>query len=406
MNGVRTRTFVAAIGLGCAIVPLSAMAKPDCKFKDPQGNLLPSMTAVYVLHQKYEIYREFDEDCDGHLSEAETRKFEDTQRSQQSLAVYAVQKATEEGHPIKIDKDGKPSRVLVVDPPPKEEVKQSDFVFLLRDNAEDIGIFAHPKDVKAASGAQLSYSSDAAASNVSWTAKGVATAYYRWLSDSPDPGLVGFAAGPWVSFNRQTNSASNLRAKQLNVLSYGAATELGFGPTFLGDQYLRLKAAVNSDFDFLIKSWSATAEWQPVSPDYKLSYPISVGPMLLRVDPVARVQTLQRLNGSADPVFSQHDSVWRVGGRLAFSLTAKPDEVGDLAEGFLPKWLQSAALNLSFSGLWDTHTGQQYHMINSTLTIPLDSRGHIGANFSYQRGELEETGQWTDQVMIGLGLKW
>ena len=397
----------------------SAMAQPaktfklpgdNCEFADAQGNLLPAKATTYILHQKYDIYRKFDIDCNGHLSESESAAFEASMKGQLDIVRSTVESAAAAGRPIRLEADGKSSRVLFIDPKPPADDKKSGWSFLLRDSAEDIGIYLHPKDFKSAGGAQAGYSNDAAAGNVSWSAKGVATVVYQWLNDDPNSSLVGFALAPWVSFNRLTNSnaAASFQSKQLDVLSFGGSSEIGLGPTFLGDQYLRIKGALNTNFEFDPQSWSATAEWQPFSNKLGLSAPIFIPhlPLTVEIDPILRGQILQRINGSTLPVFSQHDQLWRGGPAVGLTIKPKKDEIGDIQDGFLPKWLQPSGFNLSYGALFDTYTGKEYYLLNTSLTFPLDEQGHIGLKFSYQRGQNEETGIWVDQAMIGLGVKW
>jgi hypothetical protein len=280
--------------------------------------------------------------------------------------------------------------------------------FLLRDSTEDIGVWQRPKKAALAGGAQFGFSSDAAAANESWAAKGVATVVYSWLNnrDSNDPGVVGFAFAPWASFNRLTNSntSSAFKSKQLDVLSLGGTTELGYRQSNFVDHYVRLKGGVNTDFEFNVRSWTAAAEWQPVSNQYGLSAPIFLGqPFTLQIDPIARLQTIQRVNGSHDPIFTEHDRVWRAGPVISLVLQPAKDESGD---GILPKFLQSAAFNLSYSALFDTYTGKDYYLLNTSLNVPFPGTENVGAKLSYARGYDDQTATWTDQFLIGLSAKW
>jgi hypothetical protein len=119
------------------------------------------------------------------------------------------------------------------------------------------------------------------------------------------------------------------------------------------------------------------------------------------VDPIARfVHTERQSGGAMDPIFSQHNSVSRVGPVL--SLTIQP-KASDL---ILPNWLQSAVLNVTYEWLQDIDTRQKYELVNASMAFPIDSAGHLAFKLNYQKGRLEETGAKIDQAMVGLSAKW
>ena len=393
-----------------AQTPPVVVKKPDCNFRDGRGNLRPEMVRVYVLHTQHKIYREVDFECKGRLRESDIRAFEASEelKNQVAAAQSVVDKGVAAGTPITLNDKGEASRILVADKATPNTDLGLGWAFLLRESHEDVGLFRKAKSFKAASGAQLGYSSDAEAHNVSWNTKGFVSGVYRWVNPkaSTNVDLVAAAFAPWVSFNRLTNSVNSLKSKEVNSLSFGTTGELAFGPTFLGDQYLRLKVGYNTDFDFKPKSWSGTLEWQPVSNELRLSAPIDFGPFSLQIDPILRFQSLRSVAASDDPVFSERDHVWRGGGALVVTVIPKVDEVGDLRQGFLPAWLQPSAFNFIYSHLFDTYSGRESRLYNASLTFPLGLDGHAGVKLSYERGHHEETAKWIDKAMIGLALKW
>ncbi len=401
--------FVAVLGAAALILLPSAgradnkykLPDDDCTFADSKtGKLLPSMEKVYALHLMFEIYRLADTNCKGVLTDAQIAKYLHSKDKDLQVVETTAAQRSAEGKPITLDaKTGQPTEPLL--PTPKPDVPKDKAVaswnFLVRDSSEDIGVWQRPKKLALASGAQFGFASDAAAANQSWSAQGVTTAVYSWLENSKDfqSGVLGFALAPWVSFNRLTNSntAPSFQSKQTDVLSFGGTTELGYRPSPLIDHYFRLKGSLNTNFEFNVRSWSMTGEWQPVSNQFHLSAPVFLGQAFtLQIDPIARVQTIQRLNGSLDPIFAQHNQVWRAGPVVSYD------------DGFLPKFLQNAALNLSYSALFDTYTGKDYYFLNTSLTIPFDKDGHVGAKLSYQRGYNDPTAIWIDQFLVGLAV--
>src|SRR5258708_13188107 len=64
------------------VSPSAAFAvKSDvCKYGDKSGNLRDSEVRTFVMHQRSDIYRKYDVNCDGRLSPAELARYEADQQ--------------------------------------------------------------------------------------------------------------------------------------------------------------------------------------------------------------------------------------------------------------------------------------------------------------------------------------
>lgn len=386
---------------------LSHAVKGDvCKYGDGNGNLREAEARVFVMHQQSDIYRRYDTDCDGRLSLKEIAKYETDQEIFVESVRGTIRRSRAVGQPIRVNTDGDTAEPIFSSY--KEDPVSPDKVFYpyLRDSAEEVGVFDDPKPFASATGASFGYGRDGVASNTTWTAKGVAGIAYIWRgTDRPPqantPYFVGFAASGWTLFNRLTNSSAALRSRQVDVLSFGGTGEAAFGNILYGTQYFRFRGAYNTDFEGDPRSWSTTAEWQPVSNRLGLSAPIELGPYLVaQIDPIVRLQHTVRMNGSLDPIFSEHDRVTRVGPVLVLNIRPKASDL------ILPNWLQKATFNATYSWLRDIDTRQTYELLNTAVAFPLDSEGHLGFKVGYQRGRIEETGARVDQIAAGLSAKW
>jgi hypothetical protein len=390
------------------VSPSAAFAvKGDvCKYGDKSGNLRDSEVRTFVMHQRSDIYRKYDVNCDGRLSPAELARYEADQQPLIDDALHTVRRVKALGKGVHIDDKGDTVEPIFDSAEPPPTTPPTNWYFYLRDSAEEIGVFRDPKPFASATGASFNVSRDGIASNTSWSAKGVAGLAYTWSNKyrpetAGTPYVAGYAASSWMSFNWLSNSAAALKSKQTDVLTLGSTGEIALANILDTTQYLRVKGAYNTDFESIAHSWSTTLEWQPVSNIYKLSAPFDLGPYLIgRVDPIVRFQYSVREHSSLDPIFSLHNNVSRVGPVLALNIAPKASDF------LLPNWLQSAVLSVTYEWLEDVDTRQKYELLNAGLSFPIDPAGHLGFKINYQLGRIEETGAKINQAMAGLSAKW
>jgi len=403
------RTIVAALLLMASSTAAFAVKGDVCKYGNSKGELSESEARVFTMHQKSEIYRIYDKNCDGRLSAAELANYEAAMERDVERVRHSIARAKRQGFQVKVDADGDTSSPIIgpgVSPPPEPA---SNFLLYLRDSPEDVGVYDEPTPFKEAIGASFSYSRDGVINNNSFAAKGVAGYAYNWYKLDPDGGnapdgayLAALSSSGWTSFNWLSNSAEALKSKQTDVLSFGGTGEVAFAKVFNATQYFRVKGAYNTDFEGAPHSWSTTLEWQPVSSKgIKLSSPFEIGPYLTgRIDPILRFQYTAREGKSLDPIFALHNDVSRIGPVL--SLNIMPKNNLDV----VPPWLRGAVFNATYEWLQDIDTRQTYQWVSTAMTLPIDASGHLGLKVNYQRGRIEETGAKIDQLMAGLSARW
>jgi hypothetical protein len=398
---------LASLVLATGATTASAMKDDPCneKFKDRNGDLRPDKVKAYVMHEQFEIYRKADLDCDGHLTPKEIAAFEADPKLdlQIQLTQAYVKGEVSSGRMVPLDKNGEPPLPIVASVDPTPDPCAPGWRFLLRNSAEDIGAFSCPKDFKSATGAQFGFTSDGIASNQSFTAKGVAALEYVWRNPVGDAGpyIAGYALSPWVSFNRSTNSLQTLKSKEVNVLSFGGTGEVALAQILGSTHYLRSRTQYNTNFDGIAKSWSTTAEWQPVSNELGLSAPRPLGPYLVwEVDPIVRTIYSSRMNGSLDPIFTTRNEALRIGPVVALTIAPVQNDA------VVSHWMQTASFSASYEYLNDVYSRRNYRLFNTAVNLPLDSEGHLALQVAYQYGNIEETGGKVNLTTVGLSAKW
>src|SRR5438477_4365743 len=297
-------------------------------------------------------------------------------------------------------------------PPPKAGGWQS--YLILRDSCEDVAVFSSPKDVKLASGASLTWSNDRIAANRSWTAKGVAAYPIVWQNpDNPaprssfDPYLVGLAFTPTVAINRVTNSNAQLVKNNIDVLTFGGAAEVAVGHMFdeTTTHYFRARVAAAGTTEGTVKSIWDTVEYQPITNFanfLNVGSPNPLGPIpaTFEIDAIYRAQYATRTVMTLDPIFANREHIFRSGPVLALSII--PQQGPDSP---VPKLLQRFNFVTTYSWLEDPQTHQTFWHWLASLGFALDDNGNVGIKLSYEKGQVEQTGQPVDLTKVGLTAK-
>jgi hypothetical protein len=366
----------------------------------------PSRVQYELLleHQYSEEYKYFDKNCNGKPDHAAfTAWF--NQRIADQLHDY--DRLNQAGVPVPLPGDPNPK--------PKKAPGGWSAYPILRDSFADVAVFSSPKDVKLASGAQLNYSRDNVGENTSWSATGVAAYPIVWqnpVNPTPrsafDPYLEGFALTPTVTFNRLTNTNTILAKKNVNILTFGGASEFAFGHMFdeTTVHYFRVRSALATDFDSVKKSWSVTGEYQPItnfSDRMNFGSPNRLGmlPATFQIDPILRIEYSERLQSTTDPLFATHENVLRAGPVLALSIAPFQGDASPV-----PKVLQRLNYTASYSWLRDLNRDQSYAHFLTALGFALDDSGNVGIKLSFEKGKNEETGKPADVTKVGLTAKY
>jgi hypothetical protein len=257
-----------------------------------------------------------------------------------------------------------------------------------------------------AKGAQFSWADDRVAPNIQWTAKGVVAGEFIWIGgpDGPPTGpyLNMFSVAPYVNFQSVTNSNLKMVSQNVDVLTYGFSSEALYDRVFgVWQTYLRARASINSDFEGLTHSWSATGEFQPLSDAYFIGRNIPVG----AVDyfwflPLVRAQYFQKVEGSTDPIFNHGNEVFRVGPVISLNFVPQDTTNVDPSKAApAPKWL----LNLTYSWYVDLLSQQTFYNLNPSLTYNFTD--NVGVSLAYQVGKIDETGKKVNLTTLGLTVR-
>jgi hypothetical protein len=365
----------------------------------------PGTSATLIeRHKNSDLYKYFDRNCDNHPDLAAYDAWLDAKNP---LAEHDEQRRHLAHLPP-----------LEIKTPATEPVKPPGgwkSYFILRDSFQDISIFGQPKPASSASGATFGWARDDVGGNTSWSAKGVVAYPVVWQNpDNPaprsafDPYVVGFALSPSLNFQRVTDSNPKFAKNDIDILTYGATSELAVGHMFdeTTTHYFRSRTSAVGTFEGDIHSWSETFEYQPLTGPTtpgipKLSSPNGLfGVATWELDAIARIQYIERTAITKDPLFGTQDHLTRAGGVLA--LTIIPQQGPDSP---VSKTLQRLSFNASYSWLKNVTTRQEYAHFLAALGFALDDNGNIGIKLSYESGKIEDTGQDVKLSKIGLAAK-
>src|SRR5262249_35767569 len=147
-----------------------------------------------------------------------------------------------------------------------------------------------------ATGATFSYGRDNVIRNSVWTAQGVAALMFGQsypvldLESQRFAERTSYVIGPYIQFDKLSNSNQTQQKSNLDNLTFGALGEVGFQNMSIGaasvTNYLRINGGVITDFDGVTKSWRIGGEWQPVSNDLGLSAPVPIDLLHATVTPM------------------------------------------------------------------------------------------------------------------------
>jgi len=365
-------------------------------------------TQIFLLHKLSPDLFKFDTNFDGRIDDRELAK-----------AVAAVKDSNSYQGQLNDYRRGAqpiPNRPTPgggqTEPMPGEPARQA--VFILRQKFDQVSSFAFPGEGdEDATGALFSYGRDNVIHNNVWTAQGVAAVMFGQSYPSLNQesqrfaSRVSYAAGPYVQFDKLSNSNASQQKSNLDNLSPGLMGELGLQNMSIGNaavtNYLRLKGYVNADFEGIAKSWNVAGEWQPVSnaPGFTVNAPLPVDFLHATVTPMFKVQAIYSgiLGNTTQPIFAHHNEAFRVGPNVG--LLFAPVKLG----AYWPAQLQNMSLTVSYSLLQDLMSPATYNLFDASFTYFTDDNKTVGLTLSYERGQVQQTGASSDTFLAGLSLK-
>jgi hypothetical protein len=232
-------------------------------------------------------------------------------------------------------------------------------------------------------------------------------------------GLLGLMVGPYVQgdgtyqFNTETSPG-----KGIDTLTYGVFTQFAFLTQngFYNDFRFRI-GDVNGSSG--VNSTSLVAEWLPAFYAGKtgigLPEPMHILPLIYEfdVDLMAQYDNLNYGKNSYR-LFQDNDNALRLGPLLTLKTQLNADcgdspvtsgywecapELKDLFGGFWNKLVASVSLHTSV----DVYSGKTYYLASTNLTYNYSD--HVGLFATYSYGNLEAIGNFSNQIRVGLSLK-
>jgi hypothetical protein len=401
--------IIAGSGIEVNAYPVGSLKAVACKFGVDGKFTSEKEFVTHKKHQEIEDYKYFDKNCNGILEDTELSardqylKFEVEDGAR---AEYARYRANNVDVPVPPSKD-----------PPTPEIGGWHSQPILRDSFEDIAVFRGPKDVKLASGATFSYAYDGELRNRIWSAKGVVAYPISWTAPpvvgrrpAHVPYLVGMAFSPSFAFQRVSNSNSTIAKKSdVDVAAFGAGGEIAIGKLTdeITTHYFRARAAGVTNFAGETRSWNVVGEYQPLTnwsdiPNLGTPNPLGELPFTYQLDAILRAHYARKMGDKVtDPLFNEGEKVFRVGPVLMFSMRALQG-----ASSPVPKALQKATFNASYSWLDDVRRSHSYSHFMTSLGYALDDAGNIAIKLSYDKGKIEETAQDVAITRVGLTAKY
>lgn len=395
-----------------------ATPKPvDCK-------LDPEVEENYITikkHEKKDIFKYFDENCNGIIEDKENRKY---------LAWIAEDDEVERG----VFRAKKELGQNVAEPEARKKIptvyKNGNLAMgpILRDSFSDISVFSLNKDEKTgeyyigkkaslASGASFSWNRDFITANTTWAAKGVAAVPIIWTNENAQGASVAvgaIAVAPTFTFNRLYNTNKKFNSKDIDVETYGGSAEIKLInlPSQNVEHFLRVRGAYIGSFTGNSHGWHMIAEYEPAIAlgDFDLRHIPTPGvehklpfiPVTYVLDAIGRYEYLRRTsNTNTDPIFAFGPSIGRAGAVVALSVQA---EQGD--EAPVDPILQRVTFNATYSWLHNLDHNINYNLFSTSLGFALDPDGHFAIKASYDRGKVEETAQKIGVFKMGLSAKY
>jgi hypothetical protein len=273
--------------------------------------------------------------------------------------------------------------------PPLPPPIATNFYPMLRRDFDDVWLFDKRKgvsDIADAEGAEFAWASDRVAGNSTWSAHALGAVVYQRLSNryGPEPDFIGLSLAPFVQIDRVRNSNPNSQTNNLDTITFGGSTEIGFD-MLGGSHYFRARGAAVSDRISDTSSGSGVLEWIPVY-DRLLNSPFGVAslPFVFVFGPEIKVRYD---NVIVDDATGDKSYLWRTGPQAALRYK--------IVSETLPAFLNSFHGQTTYSWLTADHN-QTFSYFNTSVTYNLDPEGYLGLTGSYTKGRSEDTGRKVD----------
>jgi hypothetical protein len=273
-------------------------------------------------------------------------------------------------------------------------------IALLRQDWQDVAIGSCPDTVDKATGAQISYSDDRVANNRVWSAQGTAALLYNSIiaNDPQAVSLFDTSFGGYVTIDRVMNSSPAKSSANVDTVAYGGVAEIGIStPANIGwVNYFRVRGGGVEDDLKGTTSVNVTAEYIPVNPYLNIHTPFEPfgsAPFIVRFDPELIAQYDDATGKNSLLAFNNRPQALRLGPQLTMKLFPLPGA---------PDFISHFTSSTTYHWAYESYSGSSFSWFQTALTYNIDKAGHLGWTGSYQRGQNENTGAFTNIYKIAL----
>jgi len=125
-----------------------------------------------------------------------------------------------------------------IDLPPPAAKPRTDFVWFVRKDLADVGLFSKPTPNAEAEGAELSWSRNNITRDTIWQVDGLFAVAYTYLNQDYSP-FIGVTIAPYLKVNRELHSALSAADNNADTITVGGSGEIGFNMPKRGANYFR-----------------------------------------------------------------------------------------------------------------------------------------------------------------------
>ena len=275
------------------------------------------------------------------------------------------------------------------------------YFVLLRSTWSDVGILANPIEAQKAAGATIAFTQNYVGANRNWTAQGVAAVGYSNITPFT-PGVTGGwfdkTVAVYVQDNSNYNTNAKLTSKNSDTRTAGLAGELGYvdlsGNNY---QFFRVTPSVTQDAIKGTTSVAIMGEYIPAFQGLWDNFGYFGGNINAQVDPDLKVQYASTTDTKNPLAFSEKSQSLRIGPEV--TLIVQPYTAGT------NPFLDRIALNVTYHPWYDTYAKHAAYWWTNALVYNLTTDGNFAVSAKYNRGLDENSGEMTNQYIIGLSGK-
>jgi hypothetical protein len=303
--------------------------------------------------------------------------------------------------------------------PPACNAREVGFSFLLRSDFTDLGPLSCTHDSATAQGATFSWANNLLTGQNSVAADGVAafdfTCYDPDTGKCGGPGLQGFSIGPYLQGdNTYQFEPTKSQAHNGYTPTPGGFVEVALNSPFgfTGNDDFRFRdgeafASTNTNSNSFVGEWMPNYNFG----NYRnIGFANEIGVTGIYYIPAPELMVqYDRLDAgtSKNLIFSTRNESLRIGPQLSVQFLLDKNKIPD---GPLYNFLSGSSVTVTNHESWDDYSGREYSWtqvaITYTAPAPPGDQLRFGATASYGYGNSEATGNKTNQVKVGLAVKY